>query len=184
MSVTETGLTAETYLSRDFPPRTQLIDGEVVLVNEPRFRHQRIALHLVGALDLWSRGDGTGEAGYGSDWILTDRDVLVPDVWWLREERRPARDAVRADGSPDLVVEVKSPSTWRFDVGPKRAAYERAGTLELWLVDLDADRVLVYRRSAHASSGFDVHLEVGAGAVLTSPWLPGLEIAVDELFDR
>src|SRR6266508_5102079 len=62
MSVTETGLTAENYLSRDFPPRTQLIDGEVVLVNEPRFRHQRVALHLVAALDLWSRGEGTGEA--------------------------------------------------------------------------------------------------------------------------
>ncbi|HUF85101.1 MAG TPA: Uma2 family endonuclease [Acidimicrobiia bacterium] len=184
MSFTETGLTAETYLARDFPPRTQLIDGEVVLVNEPRFRHQRIALYLVGVLDRWSREQGTGEAGFGSDWVVTDRDVLVPDVWWLREERRPGRDAVRAEGAPDLAVEVKSPSTWRFDVGLKRAAYERAGALELWLVELDPDRLVVHRRSMPTAPGFDVHLELGAGDVLTSPWLPGVEISVDELFDR
>ncbi len=184
MSVTETGLTAENYLSRDFPPRTQLIDGEVVLVNEPRFRHQRVALHLVAALDLWSRGEGTGEAGYGSDWVLTDRDVFVPDVWWLREERKPGRDALRAQGSPDLVVEVKSPSTWRFDIGPKRAAYERGGALELWLVELEPDRVLVHRRSTVEASRFDVHLELAAGDRLTSPWLPGLDLAVEDLFDR
>jgi hypothetical protein len=41
MTIT-TGLSVEEYLARDFPPRTQLVDGELV-VNQPTFRHQRIA---------------------------------------------------------------------------------------------------------------------------------------------
>lgn len=36
---------------------------------------------------------------------------------------------------PQLAVEVRSESTWRFDVGPKKRVYEEAGLGEQWLVD-------------------------------------------------
>ena len=48
---------------------------------------------------------------------------------------------------PDLAVEVRSPSTWRYDVGAKKDGYERHGLPELWLVDTEARSVLVYRRA-------------------------------------
>jgi len=183
VSVT-TGLSAEEYLARDFPPRTQLIRGEVV-VNEPIIRHQRVAQFLFRRLADWVDASANrGEAGLGSDWVVGERDVFAPDVWWLRESRRPGRDAPRIHGAPDLVVEVRSPSTWRYDVGPKRGTYERSGVLELWLVDLEADSVIVNRRSAPDAPGFDVLLELGTGEVVTSALFPGLEISVDELFDR
>ena len=83
---------------------------------------------------------------------------------------------------PDLAIEVRSPSTWRFDVGVKKARYEAAGLPELWLVDHVADSVLVYRRSAPAAQEFDVALEVGRGEALTSPQLPGFELELDALF--
>jgi len=37
------------------------------------------------------------------------------------EPERPARDARRLVGSPSLAIEVRSPSTWRYDVGTKRS---------------------------------------------------------------
>jgi Uma2 family endonuclease len=34
-----------------------------------------------------------------------------------------------------MVVEVRSPTTWRYDIGRKRELDERHGVRELWLAD-------------------------------------------------
>lgn len=82
----------------------------------------------------------------------------------------------------DIAVEVRSPSTWRFDIGAKKAGYERRGLPELWLVDPQADGVLVFRRSSPGVPTFDVALEIGRDGQLTSPSLPGFSLALAELF--
>ncbi|MCA1656258.1 MAG: Uma2 family endonuclease [Actinobacteria bacterium] len=185
MALTSTRLTAEEYFA--LPPderHTQLIDGEIV-VNQPNVRHQRMLLELVTLLQQWLREHpGHGEAGIPVDVHLDERNVFAPDVWWVPEPRRPSRDAKRLVGPPALAVEVRSPSTWRYDLGTKRSVYERHGLAELWLVDTESDTVLVYRRSSPESPGFDVALEVGAGEALATPLLPGFSLDVAALFDR
>ena len=185
MALTSTRLTAEEYFA--LPPtdqRTQLIDGEIV-VTEPSVRHQRLTLELARSLTNWlADNPGHGEAGIPVDVHLDDWNVYAPDVWWVSEEARPARDAKRIVGPPALAVEVRSPSTWRYDVGTKKRIYERLGLAELWLVDTESDTVLVYRRSSPEVAEFDVELELGAGDALTTPLLPGLAIDLARLFDR
>ena len=85
---------------------------------------------------------------------------------------------------PDLCVEIRSDSTWRYDVGVKKRVYEVARLPELWLVDDASETVLVYRRSTLRSDTFDVALELGSGEAVTSPQLPGFELTLDELFRR
>ena len=79
---------------------------------------------------------------------------------WYAEGRGPRRDGDRPYPVPDLAIEVRSASTWRYDIGAKKAAYERGGLPELWLVDTAADEVLVFRRSAPTAATFDVSLEL------------------------
>ena len=185
MVMTSTRLTAEQYFA--LPPteqRTQLIDGEIV-VTEAGLRHQRITLEICYLLRRWLEDNpGNGEAGIPVDVHLDDRNVFAPDVWWVPESARPARDAKRIDGPPALAVEVRSPSTWRYDLGTKRSTYERLGLAELWLVDTDADTVIVYRRSSPAATEFDVALELAAGETLTTPLIAGFSLDLAELFDR
>ncbi len=83
---------------------------------------------------------------------------------------------------PDLAAEVRSPSTWRHDIGAKKSGYERQGLRELWLVDTAADEVLVFRRSAPGAPVFDMALELDVRDALTSPLLPGFSLALAELF--
>ena len=185
MALTSTRLTAEKYFA--LPPteqRTQLINGEVV-VTEASLRHQRISLEIVRLLTNWlAAHPGQGEAGLPVDVHLDDANVYAPDVWWVPEQDRPARDATRIVGPPALAVEVRSPSTWRYDLGTKKRVYERLGLAELWLVDTESDSVLVYRRSSREAPGFDVELELGAGESLTTPLLPGLALDLASLFAR
>jgi Uma2 family endonuclease len=82
---------------------------------------------------------------------------------------------------PDLVVEIRSPSTWRFDIGAKKNNYELHGARELWLVDTDV--VLVYRRSRPEAPRFDVSVDFSPGATLTSPLLPRFGLAVARIFE-
>ena len=185
MALTSTRLTADEYYA--LPPteqRTQLINGEIV-VTEAGLRHQRIAGEIYFQLTAWLRANpGHGEAGFPVDVHLDELNVYAPDVWWVPEDERPARDAKRIVGPPTLAVEVRSPSTWRYDLGPKKRMYEQLGLAELWLVDTAADVVLVYRRSSPKAADFDVALELAAGESLTTPLLPGFTLDLAGLFDR
>jgi Uma2 family endonuclease len=91
-------------------------------------------------------------------------------------------DAILCDdsihGAPDLVVEVLSPGTARYDLVGKRAAYERYGVREYWVVDVKARTLLQlvlaegrYRETLHA-----------ADAVFRPAILPELEVRLAEVW--
>ena len=81
-----------------------------------------------------------------------------------------------------ICVEIRSPGTWRYDIGAKKSAYERAGLPELWLVDDVARCVLVFRRSAPSAATFDIALELSAEDELSSPQLPGFVLPLARPF--
>lgn len=115
---------------------------------------------------------------------IDDRNVFAPDVLWYREGRAPERQDDPPYPMPDIAVEVRSPSTWRYDIGAKKSGYERHGLPELWLVDTAAEAVLVFRRSIPEALTFDVALELTREDALPSPLLPGFTFSVAELFPK
>ena len=116
-------ITAEEYfaVSRE-GDRTQLIDG-VMVVNEPRFLHAVVQTRLLAALVAWTeKGPGRGLAGSPIDVTMSEHDVYGPDVIWYSEERIPTDWEAKHQAMPDLVAEVRSPGTWRFDIGLELSA--------------------------------------------------------------
>lgn len=177
-------MTAEEFLAlpEDELRWAELVGGEFV-VDSPILRHQLICSEILVDLILWTRAEvARGLASIELAVRIGDRDVYQPDLVWYRADRAPERNARPPYAVPDLCVEVRSPSTWRHDIGAKKAGYERRGLPELWLVDTAADVVLVVRRSNPDAPHFDVALEFTAGDTLTSPLLPGLAIALGPLF--
>ncbi len=176
MVVTSRRMTADEFLST--PPdntKTQLIDGELVEM-DARTRHQDIVADILHWLMTWIDSHrGVGKAGMGCNWRMDDRNVFIPDVWFRRPENLQPGDRVYLDGAPDLAVEVRSESTWRYDKGHKKDFYLARGA-EVWLVDTAADEVVVWRG--------DESFTLGRGDTLATPLLPGFEIDVTTLFDR
>ncbi len=161
--------------------RMELIEGEVV-VTEPGALHNYVQFDLAFALGGWSRSEpGLGRVVLPLDVGIDYRNVYGPDVAWYAEGRVPAREATRPFGMPDLAVEVRSPSTWRYDIGSKKSGYESNGLPELWLVDTEAHVVLVFRRSTPEVPTFDVALELYRDQQLTSPLLLGFALALAEV---
>ena len=179
-------MTADQYLALGEPPygrpRTQLIGGEVV-VNEPTPLHSFAQGDVFAALIDWTRAaSGRGQVMLPVDVALDEHNVYGPDILWYAEGRSPDRHARPPSPMPDLAVEVRSPSTWRYDIGAKKAGYERHGLRELWLIDTAAGVVLAFRRSARETPVFDVALELARDEALTSPLLPGFSLALAGLF--
>jgi Uma2 family endonuclease len=185
MGATATRMTAAQYDAvTEEGDRSQLVDGEIV-VNEPRAIHALLQMRLAVALGAWvDAAEGRGLALMPTDVRMDEHNVYGPDLLWFSAERAPADLDAYPDRVPDLCVEIRSASTWRYDVGAKKRVYEAGGLAELWLVDDAAETVLVYRRSTVGARNFDVALELARGETLASPQLPGFELAIDGLFRR
>ena len=176
-------MTADEYLAQPFDEvRSQLVEGEVI-VEQPRNLHQLVLRDLFRELDAWaSESRERGSVSWPLDVKLDERNVFGPDLMWYAAGRAPQRHDDRPYPLPDLAVEVRSPSTWRYDIGAKKSAYERAGLRELWLVDTAADEVLVFGPSAREAAAFDVSRELAVDEELTSPLLPGFALSLRTLF--
>ncbi len=174
-----TGLTYEDL--RRFPEdnlRRELIDGELIVTAAPATRHQRVVLRLGAALLAHSDRHG-GEAFVApTDVFLSESNVVEPDVLFVGPENLARVEKPFVRSAPDLVVEVSSPSTRRLELVRKRELYERFGVPEYWYVDLDADRVEVYRL---AEGRYGLPVLFGRGATLPSAQTEGFAIEVDAL---
>jgi Uma2 family endonuclease len=86
-----------------------------------------------------SRGGGE-VLGSGYKVRISERRGVMPDVQFFRAGNLAGRqqDKGLAQGRPDLVVEIVSPSSRRYDRVTKLRWYASIGVPEYWLVDPDA----------------------------------------------
>ena len=113
------------------------------------------------------------------DVVLSDVDVVQPDLLFVSNERAHIVTTANVRGAPDLVVEIRSPSTAGRDWTVKRDLYARYGVQEYWVVDPDERRIWVMLLG---DGSLDEVGSYGTGDVLTSPTLEGLIIDLDDIF--
>ena len=77
------------------------------------------------------------------DVVLSQFDVLQPDLFFIAAERASLIGEKYIAGAPDLVVEVLSPSTEQRDRIAKSKRYATFGVREMWLTDLVAKTIEV-----------------------------------------
>ena len=68
--------------------------------------------------------------------------VLHPDISVVCHREHLGRDGLR--GAPDLVMEITSSVTRKWDLGRKMCIYLEEGVREYWVLDSKTRNVLVY----------------------------------------
>jgi Uma2 family endonuclease len=158
--------------------RREIIDGELFVTPSPIPRHQRVVMKIADRLFAYAQAHGGEVFPAPLDVFFSDRDVVEPDVLFILAEHMDRVGSHYITGAPDIVVEVSSPSTRRLELVRKSELYERFGVPEYWYVDLDADRVEVYRL---AEGHFEAPTLLRRTDVLVSPLLPGWSLSVDDV---
>ena len=168
------------YLNAPEDKRYELLDGDLVMTPAPAEIHQRASILLGWRLVQFVTENGVGRVYQAPfDVVLSDYDVVQPDLLFVSNGRAHIVTADNVRGAPDLVVEILSPSTAQRDRTFKRSLYARHGVSEYWIVDTAARNVSVLLLR---EGGFGVAGMYGEGETLTSPTLPGFALNVDEMF--
>ncbi|WP_036479656.1 Uma2 family endonuclease [Myxosarcina sp. GI1] len=145
-STTQSLYSFEEYLSYEEDPdnRYELVDGKLILMNPPTFRHILIAKFIERELDreinrLQLPWLSIREGGIRTGW----RKSRIADVYVVEKER--VLNSLDKSGvceiPPLLVVEVVSPDSVKRDYRFKRSEYAALGINEYWIVDPTSQQV-------------------------------------------
>ena len=176
----ETKLTYADYLETSDDERYELLNGELILSPSPKEIHQYISSILHIMIGAFVRERSLGKVYFSPfDVVLSDTDVVQPDILFISNERADIITPDNVQGAPDLVVEILSPATAERDRTIKLDLYAHYGVKEYWLVDPDAKTITVLLRGEGGLGMVGIYDE---GETLRSPTLTGFSFALEEIF--
>ena len=112
----------------------QIINGKVVMMASASVPHGFVAENINNIFYNYLRGKRCTPFGDGTDLYLEDdKERYIPDGMIVCDPEKIKFNGVH--GAPDLVVEILSPSTSRYDMGHKMKVYEKHGVRECWIVN-------------------------------------------------
>jgi Uma2 family endonuclease len=162
--------------------RYELVNGELVDMGHSGMEHGYVACILVALLTTFVRQNKLGAICDSSTaFTLKNGNKRSPDVSFVSKERlkglkRPPRGFFQC--SPDLAVEILSPSNTVGEIHDKIVEYFENETRLVWVIHPDEKYVLVYHspepdrflRSQDALNGEAI--------------VPGFSMSVAELFEE
>jgi Uma2 family endonuclease len=140
----------------------EIIEGEVVPLSPQITRRGRLAGKLFRLLANHTEKHQLGEA------FVEMPFVLVYDSKWVRKSR-----------TPDLAVEVISPTDRMTKVTKKVDLYLRDGVRLVWLIDPEIPQVTVYRSDSNQQTRLGIEDTLSGEDVL-----PGFELPLSNLFEK
>ena len=175
-----TGLTYEDYAKTSDDERWELLDGELVMVPSPNIPHQGVAMDLGTLLNAFVKERDLGRVfAAPTDVVLSDTNVVQPDLLFVSNEREHIITRPNIQGAPDLAVEIRSPSTAERDLTVKRRLYAEHGVKEYWLVDPDEMTVTVLLLDEH---GYEEAGIYRSGQSFDSTTVEGFSVSLDDIF--
>jgi Uma2 family endonuclease len=133
----------DAQLMPDDGKRYEAIDGDLYVTPAPSRRHQWVSGNLERALCRLLQDPGHGwvyHAPIGVEFPETEEGAQ-PDIIFVSKARAEILVDEGIRGTPDLVVEIRSPTTAERDRTIKRKLYQRQGVAQYWIVDPDAAAV-------------------------------------------
>lgn len=170
------------YLEIDDDKRYELLNGDLVMAPAPESFHQICSINLAFAMLSNVREHELGTVLTAPiDVLLDNHNLVQPDILFIAKERKSIIQRRGIFGVPDLIVEILSPSSLRYDRHTKKNIYERFDLREYWIVDPGNRAVEVFLLEGETYTLAAVATESGS---LTSSVIEGLVIDLADIFDR
>jgi len=157
----------------------ELLHGDLISVPSATPRHQLAVISLGGSLYLYFKRDPRGIVIPDSEFALGGAIRVRPDLAVVLNERWTTIDRQKTPirVAPNIAIEILLPSESFEESLEKILTYLNAGAREVWQVSLKLQKVLIYRDTKSA-------IVLGTEDLLSTPLLPGWELAVGDIFAR
>lgn len=169
----------EFYEMVDEKSPAELDEGAIVMPSPVSAHHEDCFTFLITLLRCYVNARGLGRVlGSRFRTRLGLRISREPDILFVSTARSHLIHNLEVDGAPDLGVEIINSDQARSEAWSKVPQYERAGVVELWLIDLPQ------RRMSQRLLREAVYEEVllGDGDLLDAQTVPGFRLDVSLLF--
>ena len=178
MNGLEKRYTYQDYLKLDDGRDYEVIGGKLIAEPRPRPQHQEIVGNLVVVLKTFTRQKQIGKI-YSDVDVIFGEQVVSPDIILILQDRYQIITETSVQGPPDLVAEVLSPSTAKYDRKEKSRLYFENGVKEYWILDPAIQLVEVFVRGDKDWNRAGAYDE---NDTFTSPLLPDLKVNMQEIF--
>jgi Uma2 family endonuclease len=161
--------------------RYELVAGELRVMSPARWSHGIVVGRLHNRLGPFIEQHKLGlvfgaETGFR---LATNPDtVRAPDIAFVSRQNVPKNLPAHGfwPGSPDLAIEVVSPSDSTSEVDEKIDAWLNAGCSAVWIIDLKLETVTIY------ISRTDVQIRTSGDLLEGGTTVPGFSCKVSDLF--
>ena len=173
--------TYDAYRNLDDDRRYEIIEGELLMAPAPNLYHQKVSRNLEFLLHNYVKEKGLGEIFYAPvDVILDSENVVQPDIVFVSKKRSALLQHGGIMGSPDVSIEIISPSSTYRDHDQKKLLYQNFGVNEYWIVD-PANRVIeIFVLVENIYQLHQISVEKG---LVKSKMIDGFEFELSEIFD-
>ncbi len=146
------------YLTWDESERWEILDGIPYMQASPSRRHQEISLSLLMKFANYLEGKSC-KVYHAPFCVRLDeskndyevKDVVEPDITIVCDASKLDENGCK--GSPDMIIEIISPSSGKLDKIIKFNKYEKAGVKEYWIVEPELKLLSVFRLTSNGSYG-------------------------------
>jgi len=135
----------EAYKSLPEGTMAQLING-IIRMSPPLMDAQAVILNEIAQnLHFFIKNAHAGTTRMGLyDVYLDEMNVYQPDICYISKKSMHLIKEDGLHGAPDLVIEILSPATAKYDLEDKKDVYEQYGVKEYWIVDPADSQVTGY----------------------------------------
>ena len=157
----------------------QLIEGELISMTSPNTKHQGIILSISFHLYSYLLKNRLGKIFLSPmDVILGENNTYQPDLLFILESNKKIIEETKINGTPDMVVEVLSPSNAYYDLVIKKKIYESSGVKEYWIVDPIQDTLDLY---VLQNNKFQHKVQIEKKGIIPSEIFPGLDLDLEQI---
>ena len=171
--------TYEDYYQLEDDQRYEIIDGNLLMAPAPDTWHQDWSRELSMLLVTHVKRHKLGKVFIAPvDVVLDEANTVEPDIVFIASASLGIIQRRAIFGTPELLVELISPSSVRRDRYDKKELYARFGVREYWLGDpANKSLEILTLESGH----YELHCFAEQKGKLTSLLLPGLEFDLAEI---
>ena len=173
--------TFDEWLVLDSDVKTELLDGEIVMMAEPAQAHHEVCGELFRQLANFLKGKPCKVYyEYAVRLSKQEHSGFVPDIIVVCDQSKLS-DKKICDGAPDVIIEVLSPSSVSYDKFTKFQRYQKAGVREYWIVHPE-NKVIEVFTLENGRYFADVYV-CGEAAAVPVAVLEGCEIDLGDVFE-
>jgi len=162
--------------------KVEFINGEVIIHSPVANEHEMVSNELNTLINVYISIHNLGRVTHEKLMISPTRNDYEPDICFFKKEKASKfKEGQKLFPAPDMVVEVLSRSTEKFDRGIKCEDYALHNIKEYWIID---PRQKTIEKYLLKNKQYQLDEKVHNGNIISSTVIKGFSIPARAIFNK